>query len=224
MRRASSTRGACDAPLPDWIRILESPVWVTDPEGRLIFLNEQAGALLGLGGEPWRGRPCHRVVGARDEAGRPFCREVCSVRERVRVGGSPRPVLLEVGREPPRWVHVLVIPVHPPRGGETALVHCALPADRLRRAERYLARVASRSGPRSGPAELRATPSLTSREREVLGLLTADEDLHRISARLHISYHTVRNHVRHILEKLDVHSVPEAVALHLLTVEQLPDE
>jgi DNA-binding CsgD family transcriptional regulator len=57
---------------------------------------------------------------------------------------------------------------------------------------------------------------LTAREREILARLAQDEDLPAIAAHLYVSHATVRNHVQHILAKLDVHSTLEAVALHLL--------
>lgn len=55
--------------------------------------------------------------------------------------------------------------------------------------------------------------SLTSREREVLGLLADGKSTAGIAEALHVSPNTVRNHVTSILGKLDVHSRLEAVAV-----------
>ena len=57
--------------------------------------------------------------------------------------------------------------------------------------------------------------ALTDRELEVLGLLTEGMHIEAIAERLGISHHTVRNHVRHILTKLDARSQLEAVAVGL---------
>jgi DNA-binding NarL/FixJ family response regulator len=57
---------------------------------------------------------------------------------------------------------------------------------------------------------------LTRRESEILQLLAEDKSLHEIARETHVSYVTVRNHVQHILAKLGVHSIIEAVACHLL--------
>lgn len=53
---------------------------------------------------------------------------------------------------------------------------------------------------------------LTRREREILRLLTTGISTDAMADRLCISKRTVRNHVDHILGKLDVHSRLEAVA------------
>ena len=52
---------------------------------------------------------------------------------------------------------------------------------------------------------------LTPREREVLDCLVSGAELRRIALDLNISYSTLRNHVQHILNKLDVHSIREAI-------------
>jgi DNA-binding NarL/FixJ family response regulator len=57
------------------------------------------------------------------------------------------------------------------------------------------------------PAELRAElQQLSPREREVLRLLLVNHKPQTIAKRLFISLHTVRNHIRSIFEKFEVHS------------------
>lgn len=56
---------------------------------------------------------------------------------------------------------------------------------------------------------------LTDRELEVLQLLTEGRNVDDIADVLHLSHHTVRNHVRHALNKLDAHSQLEGVAIAL---------
>jgi len=53
--------------------------------------------------------------------------------------------------------------------------------------------------------------SLTKRETEILNLLVEGVDNQRIADSLFISLQTVRNHIRHIYEKLQVHSKSQAV-------------
>ena len=54
---------------------------------------------------------------------------------------------------------------------------------------------------------------LSAREREVLQLLAEAMTTSEISSHLHLSVHTVRNHVRQILAKLGARSQLEAVVL-----------
>jgi DNA-binding NarL/FixJ family response regulator len=56
------------------------------------------------------------------------------------------------------------------------------------------------------------TSTLTEREKEILKLLVDGLNYNMIGERLFISLDTVRNHIRHIYEKLRVHSKSEAVA------------
>lgn len=51
--------------------------------------------------------------------------------------------------------------------------------------------------------------ALTPREREVLQLLVEGRSAEQIAAKLHISANTVGTHRHRIMEKLDIHSLPE---------------
>jgi two-component system, NarL family, response regulator NreC len=55
--------------------------------------------------------------------------------------------------------------------------------------------------------------ALSVREREVLQLLAEGHSAKEIAIRLHVSVKTVETHRRHIMEKLDVHSVAELTKL-----------
>ena len=58
-------------------------------------------------------------------------------------------------------------------------------------------------------------PRLTDREMEVLKLVAKGMNNRDIARELFISEHTVKNHVRNILEKLQIHSRMEAVMIAL---------
>lgn len=60
-----------------------------------------------------------------------------------------------------------------------------------------------------------ATDPLTDREREILDLIARGRKNTAIALDLGISRHTVDNHVRHIFDKLQVHSRAEAAAKYL---------
>jgi len=56
-------------------------------------------------------------------------------------------------------------------------------------------------------------PALTPRQSEVLRLLEQGQSTEQIAGELHLSAATVRNHIRHLLRALGVHSRLEAVAI-----------
>jgi PAS domain S-box-containing protein len=56
-------------------------------------------------------------------------------------------------------------------------------------------------------------PHLTPRQTEVLRLLKRGRSTEQIAQELHLSTETVRNHVRHLLRALGVHTRLEAVAV-----------
>ncbi len=121
-------------------------------------------------------------------------------------------VMSATGKE--HWIDVLFLSLSLPGRDGACLVHCALEADRAHRFEEYLERVASRSNEHTHESSQRL--GLTPRETEILELLARDESLQAIAEKTHVSYVTVRNHVQHILGKLGVHSIVEAVACYLL--------
>ena len=56
-------------------------------------------------------------------------------------------------------------------------------------------------------------PALTPRQAEILRLLEHGRSTRQIAEELHLSLETVRNHIRHLMRALGVHSRLEAVAL-----------
>ena len=72
---------------------------------------------------------------------------------------------------------------------------------------------------RRTPAPAVAAAQLTPREEEILGLLARGFSNKEIGARLDNSVETIRVHVRHIYEKLHVHSRTEAAARYFTRQE-----
>jgi DNA-binding NarL/FixJ family response regulator len=62
------------------------------------------------------------------------------------------------------------------------------------------------------PMKTVADYQLTEREKEILHLLTEGMPMPRIAEKIFLSYHTVRDHVKNIYQKLHVASATEAVA------------
>lgn len=62
------------------------------------------------------------------------------------------------------------------------------------------------------PAAANNNYQLTPREKEILQLLTEGLPMPRIAEKIFLSYHTVRDHIKNIYQKLHVASATEAVA------------
>jgi ATP/maltotriose-dependent transcriptional regulator MalT len=83
----------------------------------------------------------------------------------------------------------------------------------------------ARSAGMTVPREIRPREPLSAREREVYDLLVQGRANHEIAKTLFISLSTTKVHVRHIFEKLGVHSRAEAARLASteLSVSQQPE-
>ena len=66
---------------------------------------------------------------------------------------------------------------------------------------------------RTAPKQRNVEHQLTPRQLEVLERLGAGASTDQIAAELHLSRETVRNHIRHLLARLDARSRLEAVAI-----------
>ncbi len=210
----------------DLILTTADGVLAVDLEQKIVFWNEAAEALLGYTAEEVLGRFCYEVIRGRDEAGCPVCQRGCHDmmmmlrRELVRT----RDVLVRTkdGREV--WASISTVLVPSSRRDLWVLVHLFRDVSRQKEMERFVeqllsivAKLSLSRGP-DPPVSLAHSPppmDLTSRERDVLRLLASGASTRAIAKKLFISPATARNHVRHILTKLQVHSRLEAVTLAL---------
>jgi DNA-binding CsgD family transcriptional regulator len=192
------------------------PVWITLENGSICYLNDRAEELLGRTYENCLGKPCHSVISARTVSGRKFCGPKCAVKQAALRSHEiePLPIRIPRRRGESRHVRIVVITAHAPDGSGPRLVHCVVDDEKEERFRAYLTKIMSRSSRRT--ARSLDDFHLTRRERQILRLLAKDVTLHAISEELALSYATVRNHVQHVLHKLGVHSILEAVAFYLL--------
>jgi DNA-binding CsgD family transcriptional regulator len=131
---------------------------------------------------------------------------------RVRTAAGPR-----------RWINISTLTF--PKEGNGAcplLVHLFRDATTRVRNERFIehvlhvtARLQSKAFVAPAPLPARLGTELTPREEQVLSLLAEGLGTQEIADRLSISSSTVRNHVRNILSKFQVHSRLEAVVYAL---------
>jgi PAS domain S-box-containing protein len=170
----------------DAINRVRVPAYVIDPHGIIRWLNPAARKLVG----DVRGRQLTSVV-APEETRR--AREIFT-RNLVGppAGSDNKGVLLDADGERVS-VEVSAVPL---RGGG----HVIGVFGQIKDVEE--------GEPPSPPH-----PHLTPRQAEVLRLLEHGRSTEQIARELHLSIETVRNHIRHLLRALNVHSRLEAVAV-----------
>jgi PAS domain S-box-containing protein len=199
---------------------------VLDLEDKVMFWNSAAERLLGFRAEEVIGRPCHEVMRGKTLSGHPLCSKPCSIGCRVAGGRAVRNFDIQTFTKTGRmvWLNVSTIPVPTRKKGRFAVAHLFRDVTKQAKARRLvedLHAVLCRGSiepavpvtMRDPAPEISSTLPLSEREQEVLRLIAAGEDTKVIADRLCISPATVRNHIQHILEKLDAHSRLQALAI-----------
>jgi len=162
------------------------PSYVIDPTGVIRWLNPAARRLFG----DVRGRQFTSVVAPEDtrRAREHFARKIA-------------------GTEKVTDAHVVLLS---PEGGRVDVDVSSVPLMEGHRLVGVFGQLADVE--EQDPHEL-LPPHLTPRQTEVLRLLKKGLSTGQIAQELHLSTETVRNHVRHLLRALGVHTRLEAVAV-----------
>jgi DNA-binding CsgD family transcriptional regulator len=204
---------------------------LVSPRLEITLIDGAAQTLLGLSPKSIRSTPCYQVMGFRLPDGGPFCGARCAARARL---GASFPSAefhsLRRGEAGDGSEFCLsCVALQPTAGPGLAVLHMLVPASRCPAAHdgRTPRAVTPQvPGPESGPPggtegrrgarqseESHAIPSglplghgrLTRREQEVLSRIASGSRTPEIARHLFISPHTVRRHVQHIMQKLQVH-------------------
>ena len=183
--RGMSELEAIGGDVEDAIERLRVPAYMVDRHGIIRWLNEAAQRIVG----DVRGRQITSVV-APEESRR--AREIFTRNLFGPPSGSDNKVIINANGERVT-IEVSAVPLH---SGEQVIGVFGQVLD------------IEEDDPPSPPH-----PRLTPRQTEVLRLLERGRSTEQIARELHLSIETVRNHIRHILRALDVHSRLEAVAV-----------
>ena len=174
------------------------PAWAMDRAGRIVAWNAAATELLGHPADRALGARCWALLEGRDVFGNRYCGRHCPLREMAFARQPVRRCRLHLGHASGQSIpcQVTTLLICDDRGDEE-LIHLG----------RRHVDTAPCSGVSSAPPSL-----LTARETEVLRLIAQGHGTGDIAVLLGISASTVRNHVEHLLAKLDVHSRLAAVS------------
>jgi PAS domain S-box-containing protein len=196
--------------------------FATDKDQRIIFWNQAAAQKIGYTFEEVAGLPCYQVLDGRDEQGRLFCYDHCRIaaaalRDKAVIDYD---LLISKKSGEECWINLSTL-TFPGDGDATKVIlHLFRDVTKKKQLEQlinYILEAArdlqNGASPRVPPATPTKHPAtdLTDREREVLSLLAQGFSTDDIARSLSISPSTARNHIRNILQKLQVHSRLEAV-------------
>lgn len=182
---------------------------VIGADGRIVLWNDAAARIMGYAPGEAIGRLCCDLFAGRGADGNRVCHSGCH-EMLVTMGESTRTVDMltrtKTGR--PIWINVSILVLPENRDGATLTIH--LFRD-ITTSKELLARVHERMAPPLDPLEV-SPGVLTTRELELLGLMTLGLEIEEAAERLQVSPARVRNDVQNIFGKLGVHSRVEAVA------------
>lgn len=186
-----------------------------DDKLRIVGWNEAATDLFGLPEEEAIGKSCYDVMCWTDRVGNPVCLG-CDV-EPPGADGELTPTREVMGTTADGknlWLSATTVTPPPEIQSRCRVVHLVREVSLPPELERLVVERLGANTP-AGQQQPTVLSRLTPREREVLKLLTEGLDGNAIAEKLYLSQATVRNHIQHILNKLEVHSRTEAVALAL---------
>ncbi len=199
-------------------------VFAVDMDQRVVFWNKTAERVTGYGAQEMRGRPCYLSVHAVGKDRAASCKKDCLAILRARSRCSPSAVDLHLatGREGLLWLSCSYALVPEPDGGGLLLHICHDVSSQVEAVQavsefvQHFTGVEADSTKAAGnhaDAAIACDPALTSRELQILQLLGEGQGTKDIAAQLVLEQGTVRNHVKHLLAKLSVHSRMQAAAL-----------
>ena len=187
---------------------------------QISYWNKAAEDLLGFDGSEVTNQYCYQILDGHDEQGYLFCKTYCKVAIKAKAGEPITNYDLRVHTKKGdrRWLNMSAFTYRTGENGDKKMiVHFFRDISDKEQDSRFLHRlleVAKRYHDVPPEHEIMSEillDELTQREREVISLLAEGHGTGGIAQQLSISTNTVRNHVQHILQKLQVHSRVEAV-------------
>jgi PAS domain S-box-containing protein len=196
--------------------------FVIDEELRVVFWNEAAEALLGFEGDDAVGQFCFQLMHGYDDGRHLICRVKCQVAQ-LALQSKPVPnydIHVKTKEGEKRWLDMSVFTYRmDASNGKKVIVHLFHDLNHKEVDERVLSHLADvvnryQNVPHKNRIDRKfLQEALTPREGEVLSLLANGHGTRDIAELLSISVNTVRNHIQNILQKLQVHTRLEAVAI-----------
>ena len=191
--------------------------FAVDEQGLICSWNRAAEKMFGHTAAEVTDKPCAPLFQGCDPLGTHICTEHCTVLEcAVERREIPDFDMEVVNRSGQRvWVNVSILALHDRRTGRRLVVHLARDIGKRKTRDdlaQQLANIARQisSLPEDSGSLAPVTP-LTEQEQKVLRLLAEGKAPEVIARELHITPHTLRNHLHHANLKLHTRNRLEAV-------------
>lgn len=202
----------------DFLENTADATFTVDERGLICSWNHSAERLFGHAATEVLGKPCAPVLQGRDSVGTSICSEQCAILDCTMHDRAIADYDMEaMTRSGSRvWVNVSILLLHDQRTGHRLTVHLLRDIGEKKRREALLQQlmgVARQIVALPGDSERPAPVStLSEQECKILRLLAQGKSPETIRSQLHISSHTLRNHLHNVNAKLHTRSRLEAVA------------
>jgi PAS domain S-box-containing protein len=198
-------------------------VLIINQDQEIIYWNQAAREILGYRPQEVLNQPCYKILAGGDDQGGLVCQEFCRVAMTARQGGRVTNFDSSIRTKSGalRWINISTLTL-PTNGvpADSIMVHLFRDVTKRKQNEQFIDQVLTAAKAlRNGEFSQTVSPvqsdeqdiELTDRECEVLHLLAQGLSTNEIAQTLYITPATVRNHIRNILQKFQVHSRLEAV-------------
>lgn len=196
--------------------------FVIDEDLRIIFCNKAAEAILGFDNKDVVGQFCYRLLQGCDDGRYLICKKQCRV-AKMTLNFKPVPnydihIITNYGVK--RWMNMSVFTYNmADTNSKKVVVHLFHDLNHKKVNDKLLTDIVGALNhtqefpPKNGKETEPLLETLTAREGEILALLVDGHGTRDIAKLLSISLNTARNHIQRILQKFQVHTRLEAVAI-----------
>ena len=182
------------------------PAFAVDRDGVIVLWNQAAEKALGYPASTALGQRCWELLCGQDTYGNKYCYETCPLRDMAfrhkSINGFK--AVYKTLHEGRKSFEISCLTVFDEPGNELLLHICRADGQTREDVGRQIKLKSSTNN---------YFDVLSPREFEALKLLAGGKNNQEIASAMSISIPTVRNHIQHLLRKLDVHSRLEAVVV-----------
>lgn len=189
-------------------------VWISDPEGRILFWNRGAETILGYPAQQVVGQMCGDIFCGTDSNGNRICSWPCPIKALFQGGELVQhfDMATRTRTGTPLWIDVSCISFPSENGQPPTIVHLFRDVTAAHQLEVLVRQQLSHTKLATSEEAPTLNGELTQRELQIVNLMRTGASTATIAEKLFISPTTVRNHIQNIFSKLQVHTRLEAVA------------